>query len=88
MAFLTDWAKQLIAHPRAALLVQQMKANIVILDGRIALISTFCGIVSPICLAILRLITNSNFVGCSTGRSAGLAPFNILSTYIAARRQI
>ena len=29
---------------------------------------------------------NSNFVGCSTGRSAGLAPFKILSTYVAARR--
>ena len=34
--------------------------------------STFCGIVRPICFAVFRLITNSNFVGCSTGRSAGL----------------
>ena len=25
-------------------------------------------------------------VGCSTGRSAGFAPFKILSTYVAARR--
>src|SRR5437870_4044575 len=48
--------------------------------------STFDGIVRPICLAVLRLITNSNFIGCSTGRSAGLAPLRILSTYIAARR--
>src|SRR5262249_47791328 len=38
------------------------------------------GIVRPICFAVLRLITSSNFVGCSTGRSAGLAPFRILST--------
>src|SRR5262245_13248927 len=38
------------------------------------------GIVRPICFAVFRLITNSNFVGCSTGRSAGLAPFRILST--------
>ena len=45
-----------------------------------ALASTFGGIVRPICLAAFRLITNSNFVGCSTGRSAGLAPFRILST--------
>ena len=30
--------------------------------------------------AVLRLMTSSNFVGCSTGRSAGLAPFRILST--------
>src|SRR2546422_2073664 len=29
--------------------------------------STFCGIVTPICFAVLRLITNSNLVGCSTG---------------------
>src|SRR4029077_14948299 len=43
--------------------------------------STSGGIVRPICLAVLRLITNSNFVGCSTGRSAGLVPFRILSTY-------
>jgi hypothetical protein len=38
------------------------------------------GIVRPSALAALRLITNSNFVGCSIGRSAGLAPFKILST--------
>ena len=42
--------------------------------------SNDCGIVSPICFAVLRLITSSNFVGCSTGKSAGLAPFRILST--------
>src|SRR5437763_1045454 len=46
-----------------------------------ALTSTFGGIVSPICFAVFRLMINSNFVGCSTGRSAGLAPFRILSTY-------
>ena len=39
-----------------------------------------CGIVMPICFAVLRLITSSNFVGCSTGKSAGLAPLRILST--------
>ena len=42
--------------------------------------STDCGIVSPSALAVFRLITSSNFVGCSTGRSAGLAPLRILST--------
>src|SRR5262245_41706166 len=36
--------------------------------------------------AVLRLMTSSNFMGCSTGSSAGLAPFKILSTYAAARR--
>jgi hypothetical protein len=32
----------------------------------------------PSAFAVLRLITNSNFVGCSTGRLAGLAPFEVL----------
>src|SRR5215470_425314 len=43
--------------------------------------STDCGIVRLSAFAVLRLMTNSNFVGCSTGRSAGLVPFRILSTY-------
>ena len=42
----------------------------------------------PSVLAVLRLMTSSNFVGCSTGRSAGWAPFRILSTYVAARRKL
>src|SRR6266850_3578021 len=36
--------------------------------------------VRPRAWAVLRLITNSKIIGCSTGRSAGLAPFRILST--------
>src|SRR5262249_48542830 len=44
-----------------------------------ALASTSGGIVRRICFAAFRLITNSNFVGRSTGRSAGLAPLRILS---------
>jgi hypothetical protein len=32
------------------------------------------GTLRPSALAVLRLITNSNLVGCWTGRSAGLAP--------------
>src|SRR5215831_19668090 len=50
--------------------------------------STDCGIVSPRTLAVLRLITSSNFVVCSTGRSAGFAPFRMRSTYVAARWQL
>ena len=42
--------------------------------------STEGGIVRSSALAVLRLMTSSNFVGCSIGRSAGLAPFSILST--------
>ena len=33
-------------------------------------------------------MTNSNLVGCSTGRSPGLAPFRILCTHVAARRKL
>jgi hypothetical protein len=38
------------------------------------------GIVSPRAWAVLRLMISSNFIGCNTGRSAGLAPFRSLST--------
>jgi hypothetical protein len=37
------------------------------------------GTVRPSAFAVLRLMTRSNLVGCSTGMSAGLAPRNILS---------
>src|SRR5262249_47990851 len=43
------------------------------------------GMLSPSALAVLRLMTSSNLVGCSTGRSLGLAPLTILSTYVAPR---
>src|SRR2546421_5966822 len=43
--------------------------------------SSDCGIVRPSALAVFRLITSSNLVGCSTGRSAGLVAFQIFSTY-------
>src|SRR5262249_8321938 len=46
------------------------------------------GIVRPRALAVLRLITSSNLVGCSTGRSAGFAPLRILSTNTATRRSV
>ena len=42
--------------------------------------STDGGIVRPSALAVFRLMTSSNLIGCWTGRSAGLAPFRILST--------
>src|SRR6202030_1074591 len=46
------------------------------------------GTVRPSALAVLRLITSSNLVGCSTGRSAGLAPLRTLSTYVARWRHV
>src|SRR5258708_214111 len=39
--------------------------------------SSLSGIVMPSALAVLRLMTRSNFVGCTTGRSPGLAPLRI-----------
>jgi hypothetical protein len=38
------------------------------------------GIVSLSALAVVKLITRSNFLGCSTGMSPGFAPRRILST--------
>src|SRR5882724_2448899 len=38
------------------------------------------GLANPIAFAVLRLRTMSNFVACSTGRSAGFTPLKILST--------
>jgi hypothetical protein len=37
--------------------------------------TTAGGISSPMALAVFRLMTNSNLVGCNTGRSAGFSPF-------------
>ncbi len=50
--------------------------------------STEGGMVRPICCAVCTLITSSNFIGCSTGSSAGLVPCRILCTYVAARRHM
>src|SRR5262245_7222981 len=44
------------------------------------------GKVSPSASAALRLTTSSNRLACSIGRSPGLAPFKILSTYAPVRR--
>ena len=38
------------------------------------------GIVIPRAFIVLKLTTNSNLAGCSTGRSPGFAPLRILST--------
>src|SRR5438477_6322402 len=46
------------------------------------------GTIRPRALAVLRLMTRSNFVDCSTGRSLGFAPRRILSAYSAARLYI
>ena len=48
--------------------------------------SSDCGIVRPSAFAVFRLMTSSNFVGCSIGRSPGFPPLSILSTKLAAFR--
>jgi len=42
--------------------------------------STEAGTVMPSALAVLRLMLRWKSVGCSNGRSAGLAPFKMRST--------
>jgi hypothetical protein len=46
------------------------------------------GTVRPSSLAVVRLITSSKMVVCSTGRSPGFEPRNSLSTYSAARTKL
>src|SRR5262249_15613687 len=48
--------------------------------------SSVAGTSMPSALAVVRLMTRSNLVGCSTGMSAGFVPRRILSTNSAARR--
>jgi hypothetical protein len=45
-----------------------------------ARITTDCEIARPNAFAAFMLITISNFVGCSTGRSAGFEPLKIILT--------
>src|SRR5262249_17428999 len=44
------------------------------------------GTAIPSILAVLRLRTNSNLVGCTTGKLAGFSPLMILPVYIPAWR--
>src|SRR6516164_5141420 len=46
------------------------------------------GMVKSSALAAVRLISSSNLVGNSIGKSPGLAPLRILSTKLAVRRQL
>jgi len=45
-----------------------------------------CGMTRPSCWEVLRLMKISNLDASFTGRSPGLAPFRISTTYSAARR--
>ena len=58
-------------------------AHSMILSARIRIVG---GTVKFEALAVLRLTTSSNLVGCSTGMSAGFAPLRMRSTISAPRR--
>src|SRR4029077_19333190 len=58
----------------ACYLVPHACSHLITLSARA---STFGGIVRPICLAAFKLITNSNLVGRSTGKSVGFVPLDI-----------
>src|SRR5262249_4479448 len=53
-----------------------------------AVICMISGTVRPSALAVLKLITSSYLVGDCTGKSAGLSPLRMRSTYEAERRTI
>jgi hypothetical protein len=65
-----NWKRSLVSE----------KTSEAYLITRSARAKTLGGMVRPSCFAVFRLMTNSNLVGCSMGRSAGLAPLRILST--------
>ena len=50
-----------------------------LLDHLVGACQHASGTVTLIALAVLRFITNSNLVGCSTGRSEGLMPWKSLT---------
>ena len=54
---------------------------------RSAIIKRLGGISIPNAFAVWRFINSWNFVGCSIGKSAGLAPLKILLTKTAAVRK-
>src|SRR5262249_60844717 len=78
------WVRlQMISHA-----VQQADARLHYSITSSARASRVGGIRRPSAVAVFTLRTSSSLVGCSTGRSLGLAPFKILSTYTPARRYI
>ena len=52
-----------------------------------AMTRSFRGTVRPSVFAVFRLITKSNFAGCSTGMSAGFSPLRMHATYALPRRR-
>jgi hypothetical protein len=74
------------AEPRLRRLTRDIRANSIFYSITSSASERNDLVSSPSALAVVRLMTSSNFVGCSTGRSPGFVPRSILSTYSAARR--
>jgi hypothetical protein len=70
------------AHGQNQTHAPQQRASYSITSSAVA--SRFGGTVSRSALAVLRLMTNWNFVGCCTGRSPGCSPLRMRSMYPAA----
>jgi len=73
------------AKPRAAVNSERRRVRSEATDLSYSMISsarssTDGGVVRPSAFAVFMFMISSNFVGCSTGRSAGFAPLRILST--------
>jgi hypothetical protein len=71
--FITAIGMSALGHKRTH--AAQQIASYSITSSAIA--STPDGLVRPNALAVLRLMTSSTFVDCSTGKSAGFAPLRI-----------
>jgi hypothetical protein len=71
-AVIAPWAGQ----PGGASLVTALRKVYSITSSAVA--SSEFGTVIPSVFAVLRLMTSSNLVGCTTGKSAGLSPLRIL----------
>jgi len=72
-------AERTLGYPRC-------RRSVAYSSSRSAVTFSDCGTVIPICFAAFMLITSSNLVDCSMGRSAGFAPLRIFATYVAASR--
>jgi len=55
-------------------------ANSILLDHLVGAREQCRGHFQPSAIAVIRLTTSSNLIGCSTGRSPGFVPRRILST--------
>lgn len=81
-----NWVDKQADYPHRAELSADQAAQAHQRMTRVARCTASSGIVSPMALALRRLITSSMGTSVSTGSSPALAPLRILSTSTAARR--